>query len=249
MKDKVAVVTGGTSGFGRLTVENLTAKGVKVVFCGRRWELGSEIVEKIQNNGGDVAFFHGDVSCEEMVKELIEFTVKTYGRLDLAVNNAGIMTENAQIADSNTAKFEEMIKTNILGVYFSLKYEIKQMLLNGGGSIVNVASVVGSRPMPHISCYSTTKYAVIGLTQNAAIGYAANNIRVNSCSPGASRTELIENMIARGEFDEYYIASLHPLGRLGKPQEMVNGILWLLSDEAFFVTGLDLRVDGGFGAK
>jgi NAD(P)-dependent dehydrogenase (short-subunit alcohol dehydrogenase family) len=249
MKNRVAVITGGTSGFGKGTAELLAAKGVKVVVSGRRKDLGEQVVADIRAKGGEAIFTITDVNDEASVKALIDTAVAHYGRLDMAVNNAGISTEGAKIGDSETAKFQEMIQTNILGVYFGMKFQIGQMLKSGGGSIVNLASIAGLNGIPYTGAYCATKHAVVGLTRAGALDYATQGIRINAVAPGAAKTEIIVKAMTQGIYDEASISALHPMNRMGSPHEIVNGIVWLLSDEASFVTGHILNIDGGFQAK
>lgn len=249
MKGKVAVITGATSGFGKGTAEVLAARGAKVVISGRRKEPGEKLVADIRAKGGEAMFAYADVNDEASGKALVNTAVEKYGRLDLAVNNAGISTEGAKIAESETARFQEMIQTNVLGVYFGMKYQIQQMLKNGGGSIVNLASIAGLNGIPYTGAYCATKHAVVGLTKAGALDYATQGIRINAVAPGAAKTEIIVKAITQGVYDEPSIAAMHPMARMGLPHEIVNGIVWLLSDEASFVTGHVLNVDGGFQAK
>ena len=249
MKGKVAVITGATSGFGKGTAEVLAARGVKVVISGRRKEPGEKLVADICAKGGEAMFTYADVNDEASVKALVNRAVEKYGRLDMAVNNAGISTEGAKIAESETARFQEMIQTNVLGVYFGMKYQIQQMLKNGGGSIVNLASIAGLNGIPYTGAYCATKHAVVGLTKAGALDYATQGIRINAVAPGAAKTDIIVKAITQGVYDEPSIAAMHPMTRMGLPHEIVNGIVWLLSDEASFVTGHVLNVDGGFQAK
>lgn len=247
--NKVALITGATSGFGKGTAEVLASQGVKVVLCGRRKELGEKVVANIRSKGGDAIFIQADVNKEENHKFLVEETIKKFGRLDYAVNNAGIATEGAKIADSNTQRFEEMIQTNILGVYFGMKYQIQYMLKNGGGSIVNLTSIAGLNGIAYTGAYCATKHAVVGLTKSAALDYATDNIRINAVAPGVVNTEMIEKAIGQGVYDETTLSAMHPMQRMGSVEEIVNGIIWLLSDKASFITGHILNIDGGYQAK
>lgn len=249
MKDKVAIITGATAGFGRGVAKALADKGAKVVLSGRRQDLGNEAVNEIKADGGEAVFLRVDVDQEEELAMLVDEAAKRYGRLDYAVNNAGIFTEGKRIGDSETARFEEMIQTNVLGVYFGMKYQLRQMLKNGGGSIVNLASIAGLNGIPYTGAYCATKHAVVGLTKAAALDYATDNIRINAVAPGAARTDIIVKAIAQSAYDEATIAAMHPMGRMGEAQEIVNAIVWLLSDKASFVTGHILSVDGGFQAR
>jgi NAD(P)-dependent dehydrogenase (short-subunit alcohol dehydrogenase family) len=249
MTQKVAVITGGATGIGKSTAMLLASKGIKVVISGRREAVGQKAIEEIRAQGGDAAFIAADVDNETQVSQMIGFAVKKYGRLDLAVNNAGISNETKTIGDSDPAKFQAMLQTNVMGVYLCMKYEIQQMLKNGGGSIVNLASIAGLNGIPYAGPYAATKHAVVGLTKSGALDYATQNIRINAVAPGAIKTDIIAGSIAQGQYDEATISAMHPMARMGNPEEIAHGIAWLLSDEASFVTGHILNIDGGFQAK
>ena len=249
MTQKVAVITGGATGIGKSTAMLLASKGIKVVISGRREAVGQKAIEEIRAEGGDAAFISADVDNETQVSQIIGFALKKYGRLDLAVNNAGISNETKTIGDSDPAKFQAMLQTNVMGVYLCMKYEIQQMLKNGGGSIVNLASIAGLNGIPYAGPYAATKHAVVGLTKSGALDYATQNIRINAVAPGAIKTDIIAGSIAQGQYDEATISAMHPMARMGNPEEIAHGIAWLLSDEASFVTGHILNIDGGFQAK
>jgi len=249
MTQKVAVITGGATGIGKSTAMLLASKGIKVVISGRREAEGQKAIEEIRAQGGDAAFIVADVDNETNVSHLIGFAVKKYGRLDMAVNNAGISNETKTIGDSDPAKFQAMLQTNVMGVYLCMKYEIQQMLKNGGGSIVNLASIAGVNGIPYAGPYTATKHAVVGLTKSGALDYATQNIRINAVAPGAIKTDIIAGSIAQGQYDEAMISAMHPMARMGNPEEIAHGIGWLLSDEASFVTGHILNIDGGFQAR
>ena len=249
MTQKVAVITGGATGIGKSTAMLLARKGIKVVISGRREAVGQKAIEEIRAQGGDASFIAADVDNETQVSQIIGFAVEKYGRLDLAVNNAGISNETKTIGDSDPAKFQAMLQTNVMGVYLCMKYEIQQMLKNGGGSIVNLASIAGLNGIPYAGPYAATKHAVVGLTKSGALDYATQNIRINAVAPGAIKTDIIAGSIAQGQYDEATISAMHPMARMGNPEEIAHGIAWLLSDEASFVTGHILNIDGGFQAK
>ena len=249
MIQKVAVITGGATGIGRSTAMLLASTGIKVVISGRREAVGQKAIEEIRAQGGDASFIAADVDNETQVSQIIGFALKKYGRLDLAVNNAGISNETKTIGDSDPAKFQAMLQTNVMGVYLCMKYEIQQMLKNGGGSIVNLASIAGLNGIPYAGPYAATKHAVVGLTKSGALDYATQNIRINAVAPGAIKTDIIAGSIAQGQYDEATISAMHPMARMGNPEEIAHGIAWLLSDEASFVTGHILNIDGGFQAK
>jgi NAD(P)-dependent dehydrogenase (short-subunit alcohol dehydrogenase family) len=249
MNSKVALITGGASGIGKATALLLARQGVKVVISGRREALGQAVVREIKAEGFEAAFVIGDVNSEASVRQQIEFAVNKYGRLDLAVNNAGIANETKTIGESDPAKFQAMVQTNVMGLYLCMKWEIEQMLKTGGGSIVNLASIAGLNGISYAGPYAATKHAVVGLTKSGALDYATRNIRINAVAPGAVKTDIIEQQLALGQFDEAYVSAMHPMARMGRPDEIANGIVWLLSDQASFVTGHILNIDGGFQAK
>src|ERR1700675_4802277 len=249
MKQRVAIITGGATGIGKATALILARQGVKVVISGRREKVGHQAVAEIQATGGDAAFVTADIGNEDDVRKMVEFAVDKYGSLDMAVNNAGISNENTVIAASEPKNFQAMLQTNVFGLYLCMKYEIEQMLKNGGGSIVNLASIAGLNGIPYAGTYAATKHAVVGLTKAGALDYATQGIRINAVAPGAAKTEIIVKAMTQGVYDEATIAAMHPMNRMGKAQEVVNGIVWLLSDEASFLTGHILNIDGGFQAK
>lgn len=249
MGSKVAVLTGATTGIGKATAQILASRGVSVVISGRRKEIGEKAVEEIRATGGEASFISADVDKEASIRGLIEMTVAKYGRLDMAVNNAGISNETMKLGDSDPEKFDKMLRTNVMGVYLCMKYEIQQMLSNGGGSIVNLASIAGLNGIPYTAPYGATKHAVVGLTKAGALDYATENIRINAVAPGATDTEIIAGSIALGQYDYPTVSAMHPMNRMGRAEEIAYGIAWLLSGEASFVTGHVLNIDGGFQAK
>ncbi|MCM3340485.1 glucose 1-dehydrogenase [Paenibacillus sp. MER TA 81-3] len=250
IKNKVALITGATGGIGKATAMTLARKGAQVVISGRRAESGNEVMEEIVAQGGDALFVLCDVNKEEEVQRLIETTVSQYGQLNILVNNAGISLETVPLAQADGNNFQQMLQTNVMGVFYSMKYGIQQMLQQDqGGAIVNLASIAGLHGMPYTGPYTATKHAVVGLTKTAALEYATNNIRVNAVAPGAIKTDIIAKSIDHGTFDEDMINRMHPMMRMGHPQEIANGIIWLCSDEASFTTGSILNIDGGFNAR
>ncbi|WP_296171945.1 glucose 1-dehydrogenase [uncultured Brevundimonas sp.] len=254
MTHQVALITGGASGIGLETARKLIGQGVTVVISGRRQEAGDAAVKELQSiarDGAQARFIRNDVTDEAAAEAMIDQIVSEFGRLDMAVNNAGISNETATIEGSDSDNFRAMIDTNILGLYFDMKYEIRQMLKQGKGAIVNLASIAGLNGMPWAGAYSATKHAVAGLTKSAALDHAAQGVRVNGVAPGAVRTDIIAKQLEGGDdnYNEANISAMHPMNRLGRPEEIANGIAWLLSDEASFVTGHILSIDGGFQAK
>jgi NAD(P)-dependent dehydrogenase (short-subunit alcohol dehydrogenase family) len=251
---QVALITGGASGIGKATALKLAGQGITVVISGRREEAGAQAVKEIAaaaTNGAQVRFIRNDVTNEDDVKAMIAQIVAEFGRLDMAVNNAGISNETASIDHSDSGKFAAMVDTNILGLYYCMKHEIAQMLTQGNGSIVNLASIAGLNGIPWTGAYAATKHAVAGLTKSAALDHAAQGVRINGVAPGAVKTDIIAAQLDGNDpnYNEEIISAMHPMNRLGKPEEIANGISWLLSDEASFVTGHIIAIDGGFTAK
>lgn len=252
--NKVALITGGATGIGKATAIKLASQGINVVISGRRKELGEETIKDIETvatAGAKALFIQNDVTNETEVKAMIEQIVTRFGSLDLAVNNAGLFNESCTINNSGTDNFKAMIDTNILGVYYGMKYQIAQMLKQGNGAIVNLASIAGLNGIAFTGTYCATKHAVVGLTKAAAIDHAAQGIRINGIAPGATRTAIIADSLegTADNYNESRVTAMFPMNRIADATEMANGIAWLLSDEASFVTGHILSIDGGFQAK
>jgi len=251
---KVALVTGSSSGIGRATAIAFAREGARVVVTGRRENEGKETVGLIEKAGSEGLFIRTGVSREVDVKAMVEGTVKAFGRLDYAVNNAGIEGNLAPLAEQTTDSYDAVLGINVRGVFLSMKYEIPQMLKNGGGAIVNMSSVVGLVAYPGMGPYVASKHAVLGLTKTAALEYAKSGIRINAVSPAVIETDMVDrfvNALAAGKEGEMrqQLASMHPIGRAGKPEEIANAVLYLCSDGASFITGQTLAVDGGFTAQ
>jgi len=254
MTNQVALITGGASGIGKAVAQILASRGITVVITGRRPDVGAAAAAEVSaaaNHGAQVRFVRNDVTDEDAVKAMIDGIVTKFGHLDLAVNNSGIANETATLAQSSTQKYREMVDTNILGLYYCMKHEIDQMLRQGAGAIVNLASIAGLNGIPWSGTYASTKHAVVGLTKSSALDHAAQGIRINAVAPGAIKTDILARQLDGGDehFNEATISAMHPMNRMGRPEEVANAICWLLSDEASFVTGHILNVDGGFQAK
>lgn len=245
---KVALVTGGTSGIGRATAIAFAQAGAKVVLSGRREKEGAAVVAEIERLGGTAAFVRADVAVEADVKAMVDFAVATYGRLDVAFNNAGVEWMGP-LDQATEAEYRRVFDINVWGVLNSMRHEIPAMLRTGGGAIVNTSSVAGHIGMAQVSVYIASKHAVEGLTKAVALEFAKQNIRVNSVAPAVIATDMVDRFAgAEGETREY-LKSLHPVGREGRSEEVAAAVLYLCSEAAQFTTGISLPVDGGFLAQ
>ena len=242
---KVALITGGTTGIGRDTAVLFAKEGAKVVITGRREAEGNETVRLIRSAGGDGIFVKGDVSKATDVQSFVQRTVEKYGRLDVAFNNAGIEGKWQPLFDWTEDEFDQVMDINVKGAWLSLKYEIPQMLKQGGGgAIVNMSSVAGLMGAAGASAYIASKHAVIGLTRTAALECAKAGIRVNAVCPAVIETAMAERAFGDPEVNKW-VLSQHPLGRFGKPIEIAEAVLWMCSDKASFMTGHYIVLDGG----
>jgi NAD(P)-dependent dehydrogenase (short-subunit alcohol dehydrogenase family) len=242
---KVALVTGSNSGIGRATALALAAEGARVVVTGRRLDPCDETVRRIVEGGGEAIALTADVTDEASVAALIERTVELWGRLDVAVNNAGNEGRTGRLVDQTDDDLAFTFDTNFKGVWLPMKHEIRQMLRQGGGSIVNTASNLAHVGYPNMTLYVAAKSAVIGLTRAAALEYAREGIRINAVSPGPIETEMAERVAGNLDTFRDTLAPLQPLGRVGQPHEVAEAILWLASDASSLITGQSLLVDGG----
>ena len=246
---KAVLVTGGGSGIGRATAIAFAREGARVVIGNRNAEKGEETVGLIRDAGGTASFLRTDVTQAEEVEALIKHTVQSLGSLDVAFNNAGIEGDVQPLTDQTEENFNAVLDVNVKGLWLSMKYQIKQILKQGGGAIVNNSSIAGVIGFPGLSIYVASKHAVIGLTKTAAVEYASQNIRINAVNPGAIQTEMINRLIEKAELPRDDIVGLHPIGRVGRDDEIAEAVLWLSSDRASFVVGHSLMVDGGFTAQ
>jgi len=247
-KGKTALVTGAASGIGKSTAELYANEGANVVLSDIDEKKGNAAAEAINRNGGKAIFVKADVSSHSDCRSLVEQTVKHFGRLDFACNNAGVGGESNPVAEYSIEGWNKVIAINLSSVFYCMKYEIKAMLETGGGSIVNMASILGNVSFENSAAYVSAKHGVLGLTKNAAVEYAKKNIRVNTVGPGFIHTPLIASLEQNKEAYDFLV-SLHPIGRLGKPEEVAELVIWLSSDKASFVTGAYYPVDGGYLAK
>lgn len=251
LSDRVALVTGATSGIGRAVATTLASRGAKVMLAGRREDRGRQLAESLKSRGCEATFMPADVSDARSIAVLVARTVALYGKLDCAVNNAGISGPNASIADYEEGAWDEVIAVNLKGVWLCMKHEIPAMLDSGCGAIVNVASdfgIVGSSL--GIAPYVASKHGVIGLTRAAALEYAGSGLRVNALCPSFTETEMLAPALAREpENVRRFIGAHIPLQRMAAPEEMAAAAAWLCSSESSFVTGHALMVDGGAVAR
>jgi NAD(P)-dependent dehydrogenase (short-subunit alcohol dehydrogenase family) len=246
LEGKVGLVTGGTSGIGRDTAILFAKAGAKVVVAGRRELEGNETIELVRATGGDGLFVKADVSKDSEVDTLIQKAVEKFGRLDIAFNNAGIEGVWAPIVRQSEEDWDRTIAINLKGVWLCLKYEIRQMLQqSGGGAIVNMASITGLIGSAGAAAYSASKHGVIGLTKTAALENAKRGIRINAVCPGFAETPMTDRIFRVPQVHKH-VLSRHPIGRLGRPTEIAEAVVWMCSDHASFMTGQSLVLDGGF---
>jgi NAD(P)-dependent dehydrogenase (short-subunit alcohol dehydrogenase family) len=249
LQGKVVLVTGGGSGIGRATSILLARQGARVMIADYVPEGAERTVKMIKEAGNEASCLTADVSITSQVEMMVNRTVATYGRLDGAFNNAGIEGKMVDTAEYPEEVFDRIIAINLKGVWLCMKYEIPQMLKNGRGAIVNTASGAGLVGVPQLSAYNASKHAVVGLTKTAALEFAQKNIRVNCVCPGLINTPMVARMVDSGGMNEQEFLAAEPVGRMGKPEEIGEGVVWLLSDAASFVTGHAMSIDGGFVAR
>jgi NAD(P)-dependent dehydrogenase (short-subunit alcohol dehydrogenase family) len=251
LNGKVALITGGASGIGRATALTFAREGAKLIIADMNEDGGQQTVHMIAEQGGEATFVQVDVSRATEVEAMISKTVQTYGRLDCAHNNAGIGSRpRVLLHELSEESWERVISINLKGVWLCMKYEIIQMCTQGGGAIVNTASIMGLvGSWSRSGVYNASKHGVVGLTRTAALEYAKSGIRVNAVCPGYIRTPLIEEALTSNPEMEAQIVARHPVGRMGRPEEIAEAVMWLCSDAASFVTGHTMTVDGGYVAQ
>ncbi|UKT64739.1 SDR family NAD(P)-dependent oxidoreductase [Pedobacter mucosus] len=246
MKGKTVIITGGASGIGKATAGLFAQAGANVIISDIDKLQGDQLAREIVSNGGIASFYTTDVAIPAQMEALVHYAVETYGKLDIAVNNAGIGGEQNTITDMSLEGWQKIISINLSSVFYGMKYQIAAMLKSGGGSVINISSILGAVGFASSAGYSAAKHGIIGLTQTAALEYSAKNIRINAVGPGFIDTPLLNAMDA--EMKNQLIA-MHPIGRLGKSGEVAELILWLGSEKASFVTGSYYPIDGGYLSK
>ncbi|TIH06866.1 SDR family oxidoreductase [Pseudomonas leptonychotis] len=242
---RVALVTGGAAGIGRATALAFANEGLQVVVSDVDVVGGEGTVALIREAGGDALFVRCDVTRDAEVKVLMERTLSAYGRLDYAFNNAGIEIEKGKLAEGSESEFDAIMGVNVKGVWLCMKHQIPLLLAQGGGAIVNTASVAGLGAAPKMSIYSASKHAVIGLTKSAAVEYAKKKVRVNAVCPAVIDTDMFRRAYEADPKKGEFAAAMHPVGRIGKVEEIATAVLYLCCDNAAFTTGHALAVDGG----
>ena len=249
MQDRVAIVTGASAGIGHAAALAFAREGAQLSLADRDDDRGEKLVAELAELGTDACFTHTDVSDPDSVAAMVDATVRRFGRLDYAFNNAGIEGAQAPTADCTLENWNRTIGVNLTGVFLCMHAEIPRMLASGGGAIVNNSSVAGLVGFAGIPAYTASKHGIIGLTKTAALEYAEQGIRVNAVCPGVIDTEMIDRFTHDDPATRAQLLTTEPVGRLGGPQEIADAVVWLCSERASFVTGHTLAVDGGFVAR
>lgn len=249
MKGKVALVTGAGSGIGRATAELFAVHGAFVVVADKNLDSAKETLDLIKKSGEKGLALEVDISQEDEIKSLIEETIDRFGQLNYACNNAGIEGEQAFTAECSAENWSRVININLSGTWFCMKYQIPEMLKNSDGAIVNVSSIAGLLGFSGIPAYASSKHGMNGLTKTAALEYAEQGIRINAVCPGAIQTPMIDRFVGTESQERKDLIAAHPIGRLGRPEEVAEAIVWLCSEKSSFITGQILAVDGGYTVR
>lgn len=249
MSQQVVLITGALTGIGRATALAFGRGGAKVVVSGRRDDVGKALAAELRGLGTQAEYVPADVRKEEDIRRLVAATVEVFGRLDIAVNNAGTEGQVGPIGEQTEENYRAIFDTNVLGVLLSLKHQLPLMVAQGSGSVINVSSVAGHVGFPGASVYAASKHAVEGLTKSAALEVAASGVRVNAVAPGPIETKMLERFTGNNAEAKAGLAQMIPALRHGQPEEIADAILFLASDRAKFLTGQSLAVDGGYLAR
>ncbi|OLO25678.1 glucose dehydrogenase [Alkalihalophilus pseudofirmus] len=251
LEGKVAIITGAAMGMGEATAKLFAEAKAKVVIADFNEEKGRAVTEAINENGGEAAFVKVDVSNSEDVQAMVKFTVETFGKLDVAVNNAALTPDDKPITEFDEGYWDRLLAVDLKGVALCMKYELQQMQKQGnGGSIINISSVSGFRPQPHNIAYVAAKHGVVGMTKVAALENGSHNIRVNSVAPGAIDTPMLRGALEQfGLTEEEYAPQLSLLNRFGQPNEIAQASLWLASDASSYLTGTTIHADAGYTSR
>ncbi|WML60250.1 glucose 1-dehydrogenase [Neobacillus sp. PS2-9] len=244
LNKKIAIVTGGGSGIGRAAAVRFAKEGATVAVADINSIMGEETVSIIKEAGGEAVFVKTDVADSEQIKQLIQITSNTFGGLHIMFNNAGIGNSEVRSVDLAEEEWDRVVDINLKGVFLGIKYAVPEISKSGGGSIINTSSLLGLKGQKYMAAYNASKAGVVVLTKNAALEYGKYNIRVNAIAPGVIDTKIIENW-KQNERKWPIISRANALGRIGTPEEVANAVLFLASDEASFITGTTLSVDGG----
>jgi NAD(P)-dependent dehydrogenase (short-subunit alcohol dehydrogenase family) len=244
MNTKVVLITGALTGIGRATALAFAREGARLIVSGRRDEAGAELVTELRKLGAEAEYVHADVSSEKDVRNLVDQATKRFGRIDVAVNNAGTEGKPGPLVDQTVESYTTTFDANVLGTFLGLKHELKIMIPQKSGSIINVSSTLGQKAAPGASIYAASKHAVEGLTKTAALEAASANVRVNAVAPGPIDTGMLDRFTGSSEKKAALIAGV-PLKRMGRPEEVAQMILFLASDKAPFITGQIFGIDGG----